>query len=427
MYLKRLTLDNVRGFHHLDFTFGGGGGNGNGCAGLWVITGDNASGKTSLLKAIAASLVGPPNIHALQPTFRGWIRHGADEASLTSELLIGESDGFQGQGTVPKKQIQAHLKLQWTDKKEVTVVRPGSNSSASRGPWAEWPDGWFTCGYGPFRRLYGTTAGAQRLMSGGGVPARFATLFREDATLEECEIWLKDLHFKALEGRKTEETVLQSVTALLNDEFLHNRMRVHHVDSEGVWLEHPDGSVLPLMDMSDGYRASLAMLVDIIRNMVDEFPNADLVETGTAGSGVRHEGIVLIDELDAHLHPEWQRKVGFWLKKHFPRVQFIVTTHSAFICQAADGLFHLPAPGSDEQPQRIDSKDLQEVVAGTPVEILRGPAFELKHTLSPLAVDNRLEHSRLRSKQLAGHLTKGEEGRMKELSPFLGAKGAGNL
>jgi predicted ATPase len=52
-------------------------------------------------------------------------------------------------------------------------------------------------------------------------------------------------------------------------------------------------------------------------------------------------GVELIDEVDAHLHPEWQREVGFWLKRHFPKIQFLVTTHSPSICQAAapNGLF----------------------------------------------------------------------------------------
>ena len=51
---------------------------------------------------------------------------------------------------------------------------------------------------------------------------------------------------------------------------------------------------------------------------------------------VTHRGVVLIDEVDVHLHVSWQRSIGFWLKKHFPNVQFIVTTHSPFVCQAAD-------------------------------------------------------------------------------------------
>lgn len=57
-------------------------------------------------------------------------------------------------------------------------------------------------------------------------------------------------------------------------------------------------------------------------------------------------GVVLIDELDAHLHPTWQREISFWLKACFPRLQFIVATHSPFVPQAADkgGLYVLRRP-----------------------------------------------------------------------------------
>ena len=46
-------------------------------------------------------------------------------------------------------------------------------------------------------------------------------------------------------------------------------------------------------------------------------------------------GVVLIDEVDAHLHPTWQRRIGLWFREHFPKLQFIVSTHSPLICQAA--------------------------------------------------------------------------------------------
>jgi predicted ATP-binding protein involved in virulence len=39
-------------------------------------------------------------------------------------------------------------------------------------------------------------------------------------------------------------------------------------------------------------------------------------------------GVVIIDEIDAHLHVSWQKRIGGWLKTHFPNIQFIVTTHS---------------------------------------------------------------------------------------------------
>src|SRR5439155_10209483 len=101
--------------------------------------------------------------------------------------------------------------------------------------------------------------------------ARFATMFLEDATLGECEIWLKDLHVKKLEEREKEGRILDSVLKLLNDDFLRNGLRIEKVDSEGLWLRDAADLVLPLADMSEGYRAALALLVYILRHMVSGY------------------------------------------------------------------------------------------------------------------------------------------------------------
>jgi hypothetical protein len=51
-----------------------------------------------------------------------------------------------------------------------------------------------------------------------------------------------------------------------------------------------------------------------------------------------------------HLHPTWQRRVGFWFRKHFPNIQFLVTTHSPLICPAASvgSIYLLPRPGESD-------------------------------------------------------------------------------
>ncbi len=58
-------------------------------------------------------------------------------------------------------------------------------------------------------------------------------------------------------------------------------------------------------------------------------------------------GVVLIDEIDAHLHPSWQVDVGFWFTRYFPQLQFIVTTHSPLVCRAAEkgSIWRLAKPG----------------------------------------------------------------------------------
>jgi predicted ATP-dependent endonuclease of OLD family len=78
---------------------------------------------------------------------------------------------------------------------------------------------------------------------------------------------------------------------------------------------------LRVRQLSDGERSIVAMCFDIARRLIllNE-KNDDPVKNG--------RGIVLIDEIDLHLHPEWQRKIVTDLPRVFPNLQFIATTHS---------------------------------------------------------------------------------------------------
>src|SRR5262249_52972352 len=137
--------------------------------------------------------------------------------------------------------------------------------------------------------------------------------------------------------------------------------RVCRVDSDGLWVSHGDRNY-PLREMSDGYRAVTALVVDIIHQMQLSYRILK-IERRNGIPVLPLPGVVLIDEIDAHLHVSWQQTIGTWLKEHFPQVQFIVTTHSPYICQSADsnGLIVLPGPQQD-QPPYVASQDLQERV-----------------------------------------------------------------
>jgi predicted ATP-binding protein involved in virulence len=190
------------------------------------------------------------------------------------------------------------------------------------------------------------------------------------------------------------------------------------VDSGGLWLKQPDGATLDLRDMSDGFRSAAALVMDLMRHMVDVYGAAGLTDEQGA---INHSGVVLIDEIDAHLHPEWQRKIGGWFKKLFPKIQFIVSTHSPLICQAADegGIFHLSAPGTGSKPFRVSNDDYRKIIAGRPDAILLSPAFGLEYTRSPRAVEARREYSRLQAKQRSVALSKEERKKQLELELFV--------
>jgi len=425
MYVKQVVLESLRGFRRLELKFGR---SDDAYSGWWVITGDNASGKTALLKSIAMALIGPDSIRSLQPSFAGWIRQGASSAVVAVEIVAGDRDRF-AQGRPYARPFWSELNLRVDSGPEIKLgvgnKYKGKDRGPTHGPWAVNPSGWFSAGYGPFRRLYGHSPEAQRVMSGPSRVARFATMFREDATLGECELWLKELHHKSLEGHTREKQILKSVRRILDDDFLQNGLRIDRVDSAGLWIRQPNDTVLPLTDMSEGYRAALAMLVDLLRHLVDVHGHENLVEETDDRLIVPYPGVVLIDEIDAHLHPEWQRTMGFWLKSKFPKIQFIVSTHSAMICQAADkdGIYYLPPPGSDDDAEQITGFDYLHIVQGKPDEILRGPAFRLVNTRSEPVVAARREYANLRAKKQGPGLSAAESNQLRQLEMFILSNG----
>jgi hypothetical protein len=196
---------------------------------------------------------------------------------------------------------------------------------------------------------------------------------------------------------------------ILSDDLMPNQITIDRVDSDGLWLRDRNGVQLAWGEMSDGYRIALALLADIIRHLIAAYGVEGLTERTEDGRiRIKRSGVVLIDEVDAHLHPEWQREIGFWLKRHFPNIQFLVSTHSPIICQAADpnGLFVLPEPGSQVQPRALTREEYQKVIASRPDTILLTPAFGLQNTRSPRAVENRAKYARLQAKKRAvGSLT----------------------
>lgn len=93
-------------------------------------------------------------------------------------------------------------------------------------------------------------------------------------------------------------------------------------EREEIVAQHPEQGTLPLALLSDGIRSMLTLVADIAFRAAQLNPNL-----GPFAAEQVH-GVVLVDEVDMHLHPEWQQSVLSSLREAFPKVQFIVTTHS---------------------------------------------------------------------------------------------------
>lgn len=120
-----------------------------------------------------------------------------------------------------------------------------------------------------------------------------------------------------------------------------------------------DGENHLIWRLSDGFRTMLALVGEVAWR-------AAVLNPAFGGNVAREvEGIVLIDELDLHLHPRWQRRVVADLRAAFPKVQFIATTHSPFVVQSmgADEVINLDRAAQLDF-QRSSIEDISEVEMG---------------------------------------------------------------
>lgn len=124
-----------------------------------------------------------------------------------------------------------------------------------------------------------------------------------------------------------------------------------------IVLELQDGRALVFSDLSDGYRNIIALAADLAIKIT--MLNPHLYERALE----KTPGVVLIDELDLHLHPTWQRRVAEDLRRTFPLVQFICTSHSPFVVQSLRSGEELIVLDGQATPQTANLT-LEEVAEG---------------------------------------------------------------
>lgn len=156
-------------------------------------------------------------------------------------------------------------------------------------------------------------------------------------------------------------------------------MQVDKISSQEVSFVNAAGLSVELNQLSDGFRSFLSLTIDLLRQIFDAHAWGKLNSPEVC---LTTEGIVFLDEADVHLHPSWQRELGQRMCQVFPNIQFIVSTHSPFIAQAArpEGLFvvHTSALG-----KTTVTREEESVLGWTADQILLSPLFGLSSTRDP--------------------------------------------
>ncbi|RPK50958.1 chromosome segregation protein [Streptomyces sp. ADI92-24] len=435
MYVSRVIVDNIKSFHGprtVDLTLTRPDGS---HAGWTVLAGRNGSGKTTLLQAIALALSGTAAARGLMPSFANWVTQGAAEGSAGVEIAYAAPYDLFTDGQPPDPPLTAGLKwivpregvtpsgVRFTRGVVPSMEETGPdrawNYAARRGPWEDNPMGWFCASYGPFRQLAGA-ADIDFLAYGPGPVARHLHLFHESASLADGLSWLVSVHLRALEGREGAGPLKEAALAILRDGLLPDGYRIDDVDSEGLWVER-EGKRFPLQEMSDGFRAVAALVMDVLQQIDRAYHHLRRLPSTNGPLFSDAPGVILIDEIDAHLHISWQRRIGPWLTSHFPHIQFIVTTHSPYICQSADpgGLILLPGANESDEPRIVSSDEFERVVYGSGDDAVLSDLFGLDTPYSEQAEQLRAELVALEMDIVRGRASAAAIERHRELKRLL--------
>lgn len=285
-----------------------------------LILGDNGGGKSSVLRAIAIAVLAPVLLKSEFVAYRLVRRPGGKDSLLKvmgqlNEEDLAPSDKKRGRAGKTELAMLARFEARENQSRDKLHLESTPQTPIEQLIFDDFSPAFFVVGYGATRRVEtgDYSESSQRKMRGLRYH-RVAGLFEDSVALRPLQSWFPKLR----------EDLRDEAIAMLNA-VLPPQVRFSGAfDSvEEQYLFDFHGAPVPFSTLSDGYKAFVGMAGDLIGHLGDVCaPNKRLAEIS---------GIVLIDEIDLHLHPEWQRTILPGLAGAFPRLQFVCTSHSPLV------------------------------------------------------------------------------------------------
>ncbi len=412
MWVEEVKLENIKCFDSISIRLGT-----DENPYPWItLLGENGGGKSTILQALGLLLAGPEGSQLLLKRPTGWLRNELKYGTISTKIHKGKKD--PGEYGTDKKRKAFGYSFFITGEQKINVraqqftepaIYPNNDRTLSwlrENALSSKGKGWFAIGFGAFRRL---TRDSQIIIPSLQPPTRytnFLTQFNENEPLAAFERWLVYLDYRIVKDQDKVAEKQRKIGIEAINEVLPDGVSFDSVTSYGKIIFDINGQKVPTITLSDGYRSVLALAGDLIWRLLEAFPDSD--------EPLKEEGVILIDELDIHLHPTWQRTIASWLREQFPNLQFIVATHSPLIAAGAganavtykfvlkNGVTHI------EKVSNMSSWSVDK--------ILQSDAFGLVSTYSPETQSQIDDYHKLNRKT---NRTKKEQKELQLLLPFV--------
>lgn len=327
MYIKKIKISNIRCFDDFKIDFD------QPCSSI-LLLGNNGDGKSTILKSLAMGLCDESSTAALFRELPGeFVRRQSDQKVVpTGESGFIEIDLIdEGSCKYRIKTTIISLKRFERVKQELFIFEAQKWQSIDQDsfPWERI----FVSAYGPGVRTNATSDFQHYLAVDAVYP-----LFNYSSPLQNPELVIHRLIASARTRVETpkekdaqENELLDKIKTLMADLLSLESLDSFALTPTGIKVTGHWGTS-ELSELSDGYQSVINWVLDLLSWWF-------LRENGKSKLDLESlKGVVLIDEIEQHLHPKWQREIFPLLREKFPNIQFIVATHSPLVTSANPGI-----------------------------------------------------------------------------------------